>query len=437
MEHLRKPLSVMAMKLFEAAAESCPTDNIIISPFTVTSIVTMLYYASEDTHAGRQIENILKYSEMMDGRADSRAVLMAFREAVRVLTKNSAKEVEEENFSVAHEFRMVLGNRVFLQRDSHINPEFLEMIQKNLRIEFENVNFDEDADAGLTEIERWLKEKIQARFKVSVPSDLVDHEYTGPRMVIASAAHFRAGWEVPFDKALTKRVPFYTMEGKTYDVDMMHLTGKFPYYTEDKIGLKMVELPYFRNEVSLILTLPTSTKPGALDEMTKKLRDSNVYVEMHMQKRMKMVSVAVPKFRFSSTFNIKRLLTLVGIREVFHDDVTLARMTTDEIFRCSEGVHKKRNPSILQNSMRTGRSSRRSRAEWEMRTLQKLQRHLQKRTKFHQREKKDSPAGTEEFVADSPFLPGSPTQSHRTLYFRWQCAAPMIAVPSLKKRKPT
>ncbi|OQV14115.1 hypothetical protein BV898_11690 [Hypsibius exemplaris] len=75
MEYLRKPLTMMTMRLFHAAKESYPEDNVIICPFTVTSVVTMLYYAAEDSPAGRQMEHILKFADLMDGRADKRAVL--------------------------------------------------------------------------------------------------------------------------------------------------------------------------------------------------------------------------------------------------------------------------------------------------------------------------------------------------------------------------
>ncbi|OQV14116.1 putative Heterochromatin-associated protein MENT [Hypsibius exemplaris] len=336
MEHLRKPLATMAMRLFQAAKDIYPDENVIICPYTVTSIVTMLYYAADGTLAGRQMEHILKYSDLMDGRADLRAVLLAFRDATRALMKNTKKTLEDE-CAVAHEFQMVLANRIFLQRDSNINPEFLEIVQKNLKIDFEHVNFDEAADAGLTEIERWLKEKIKSRFAETVPQDLVDHNYTGPRMVIASAAHFRAGWEVPFDRKLTKLAPFYTNNGKVHEVEMMHVTGKYPYYEDTKLGLKLVELPYFRNEASLVLTLPA--KRGGLEEMTRGLT-GDVYTDMHMRKRLKMVKLSLPKFRFHSTYNMKALLTQVGIKEIFNGESVLASMTTDSIFRISEGVHK-------------------------------------------------------------------------------------------------
>ncbi|OQV14111.1 putative Heterochromatin-associated protein MENT [Hypsibius exemplaris] len=335
MEHLRKPMATMAMKLFQAAKDTYPEDNIMICPFTVTSIVTMLYYAAEGTIAGKQIENILKFAELMDGRADLRAVLMAFRDATKTLTKNADKVLEDGQTSVAREFHMVLGNRVFVQRDSHLSPEFLDTIQKNLKIEFENINFDDAAEADLTKLERWLKEKIKSKFGEILTDDLVDKNYNGPRMVIASAAHFRAAWEIPFDRTLTTKSPFYTTAGKYRDVEMMHLTGKFPFYEES--GVKMIEMPYFRNEVSLILTLPV--KHCGLEDMTKSMK-TDLFVGMHMQKRMKMIKVSLPKFRFHSTYNIKALLTQVGIKEVFNKEAVLNHMTTDSVFRVSEGIHK-------------------------------------------------------------------------------------------------
>ena len=145
----------------------------------------MLYYAAEGTAAGVQMEHILKYADLMDGRSDPKSVLMAFREATRLLTKSSKKEAEVES-AFAQDFRLVIANRVFIQKNSDINADFLETVQKNLKIDFEHIDFEAETES-LSEIERWLKEKIQANFvNVHLPEGLVDRKYHGARMVRAT-----------------------------------------------------------------------------------------------------------------------------------------------------------------------------------------------------------------------------------------------------------
>ena len=55
---------------------------------------------------------------------------------------------------------------------------------------------------------------------------------------------------------------------------------------------------------------------------------------------MKNIKISLPRVRFHSTYNVKKLLNQVGIKQIFEGDSLLSRMTSESVFRVSEGVHK-------------------------------------------------------------------------------------------------
>lgn len=143
----------------------------------VTAIATMLYAMAEGP-ALAQLEKVLKFSNLFEGQGDEKAILLAFRETYRYLTgKKSRTEEMEEDSSAAREFQLKVINRVLVQKGADLNPEFLERLAKNLKVEIEEVDFTNIE--GQSDLESFLKEKIQGRFDLTVPEELIDLKYNG------------------------------------------------------------------------------------------------------------------------------------------------------------------------------------------------------------------------------------------------------------------
>lgn len=104
----------------------------------------------------------------------------------------------------------------------------------------------------------------------------------------------------------------------------MHLTDKFPYYEDAKLGLKTMELPYFHNICTLIITV--STKKDGFLQATENL-SNDYFLEAHLRKRIRLIRVALPKFHVQSTYEMSPLLRRIGIKEVLQDDCVLEKMS--------------------------------------------------------------------------------------------------------------
>ncbi|GAU98636.1 hypothetical protein RvY_09755 [Ramazzottius varieornatus] len=407
MEQLRSPLTSMCMRVFQAALQTSTEKNVVVCPFTITGCATMLYYASEGTFstAHRQLEDSLMYSNLFDKRSDAKLVLLAFRQAIKVFTKHQLKE-DDPAAITSPEFRLTLINRIFLPIATAevLNPDFVEICEKNLKIDFEILDSSLNGRETENAIEQWLDDhqKVQQRFDVKIPRGLIDSTYNGHRLVFANAAHFRAGWEVPFDPRETKIAPFRLIGGKLKEVELMHLTDKFPYYEDPQLGLKTMELPYYHNICTLIITV-CSKKDGFMQAMEKLSND--YFLEAHLKKRMKLIRVALPKFHVQSTYEMTPLLRRIGIKEVLQDDCVLENMSKTTPLRRTEGIHKcalmcDEEGTYVNEKSHLELLSGQYRKSW----TPPVSHSGKSDTGDKKNQEKNRPPQAEEFVANSPFL---------------------------------
>ena len=113
------------------------------------------------------------YRNLFDKRSEAKLILLAFRQAIKTFTKHQSKE-DDPNSVNAPEFRLVLINRVFLPRATAevLNPDFVEIVEKNLKIDFEILDSSLDAQETEKAIEQWLdnSQKVKHRFDVRIPT---------------------------------------------------------------------------------------------------------------------------------------------------------------------------------------------------------------------------------------------------------------------------
>ena len=255
----------MAYKLFISARdikkeEALENSSFVVCPFTVTSAITMLYYASEGTQSNYQMEHILQYRHVYDGKADEKFILMAFREAFLSLGKIRQEtpvffDQEEE---LIQGFQLIFTNKIFIQKDVDTHCNFLENIQRNLKFEVEVLDLKSaEINEDKEKLKIWLKEKLRKDFNIDADSVKVDENFHGPRAILVTGAYYKAAWETKFDPGNTILDTFTLDDGRTKPANFMTIQGKFPFSFDEHNAVKMVEIPYAKNSASLIIYLPT------------------------------------------------------------------------------------------------------------------------------------------------------------------------------------
>ncbi|XP_067845723.1 antithrombin-III [Heptranchias perlo] len=121
-------------------------------------------------------------------------------------------------------------------------------------------------------------------------------------------------WKSMFEKEMTVDRVFERTSNSSCQVPMMQQQsslrfGKFP---EDKV--KVIELPYKGDDVSMVLILPTGD--GTLLEVEKQLEHEKILGWLN-RLRVTDVDLSVPRFRVEDTFSLTNKLKQMGLVDLF------------------------------------------------------------------------------------------------------------------------
>jgi serpin B len=158
---------------------------------------------------------------------------------------------------------------------------------------------------------------------------------TETRLVLTNAIYFKGNWASQFKKDATKKAPFFTKPGQKLEVDMMWQLKNFR-YGEDK-GLKILQLPYKANELSMLVILPN--KIDGLSDVEKTLTAEKVSKWISSMNNEE-VRVFLPKFKMTRSFSLKEKLVQLGMGGAFGDKANFSGMNGLKNLFISAVIHK-------------------------------------------------------------------------------------------------
>ena len=151
-----------------------------------------------------------------------------------------------------------------------------------------------------------------------------------------TAIYFLADWAMPFEKHATRNAPFTRHDGTRSNVPTMHDSRRLRYAEAEDI--KVLELPYKNNELSMLILLPD--KHDGLPALEKQLSAAFLQGLIGSLKH-EQVQVALPKFTFESSFRLNDTLKAMGMKKAFDpNSADFSGMTTDEPLFIGAVVHK-------------------------------------------------------------------------------------------------
>jgi len=155
------------------------------------------------------------------------------------------------------------------------------------------------------------------------------------KLVLTNAIYFKGDWKIMFKKELTSERDFFIAPQKAIKCSMMSVKSEFNYYEDSK--LKAMELAYAGNNFSMIVILPNSNNP--LDEITKMLTN-DLLADIQRELGKQEVTISIPKFKLSNGYQLKELLSTLGMPQPFTDDANFTGMTTVNNLKISDVFHK-------------------------------------------------------------------------------------------------
>jgi serine protease inhibitor len=280
-----------AFELFSRINSDNPGQNVLVSPFSISSALAM-------TYAGARGETEAQMARTLHFAAQDK-LHPAFRQVDDTLSG-----------SCRDDCKLYITNALWGQSGYKFKSDFRELVKKFYDGGFRETDFSGDPDGSRITINKAVEDATAGKIKDLLAKDDIT-ELT--RLVLTNAVYFKDSWESRFDEGATATAPFYKSPGATVNAQMMHQQGRFM-YAKPVDGLQMLELPYSGNALSMVVLLPEHD----VDGLASRLNYDDV-VRWLKQMHPSEVKVSLPRFKFNARYGLNSVLTDMGMPDAFDD----------------------------------------------------------------------------------------------------------------------
>jgi len=267
-----------AFNLFRELTAEDSDGNIFISPLSVSMALAMTYNGAEGT-TKEAMSNVLNFGGMSLGEINK-----------------GFSNLMESLRNVDQAVSLLIGNSVWMKQE--FEPLVYQSFLDRVRSSYDGETFTRDFanPQTLNEINSWIDKATNGKIKNMISQ--IDPELV---MFLINAIYFKGSWVTKFDQSQTKPQDFYVSPGNATEVDMMHTSGEFSYYTDETC--QVARLPYGRDKIAMYIFLPN--EGVSLDSFVANL---NQTVHDEYISKLESVSnliVELPKFKVE--YGVKRL----------------------------------------------------------------------------------------------------------------------------------
>ncbi|MBN3313108.1 ILEU inhibitor, partial [Atractosteus spatula] len=326
------------LDLFRKLNEVNPSGNVFISPLSISAALAMVYLGAKGQTATQM------------------AKALCFSQATNV--HSSFTELNSDINKPAASYLLKLANRLYGEKTFNFLQEFLESTKKFYHADLVPVDFICASGEARQQVNQWVEEQTE------------DHKYTlfshkqcflfigkikdllkpgtvnnMTRLALVNAIYFKGSWMHKFEEKNTKEMPFKINKNESKPVMMMYRMKKFPFNYVPELNLKILELPYVGEELSMFILLPEdiSDSSTGLEKLEKELTLEKM---QEWTKRENMdtgtdILVHLPKFKLQDDYELSSALAGLGMVDVFDSSrADLSGMNGGPGLSLSAVVHK-------------------------------------------------------------------------------------------------
>lgn len=294
-----------------------PAGNIFFSPYSISTAMAMVDAGARGATA-REIES---------------AMHLPFGGAR--LAQAWAALLDDVNRHGAG-YELVTANAMWPARDIDLRPEYVVMGKKDFGAAIETLDFARAAERSRARINAWVSEATRQKIQNLLGPDSI---HADTRVVLTNAIYMKATWASQFTKERTNEKGTFHAAGGDVTVPLMYQVAYFRYAHGD--GVKVIELPYEGNELSMLIVLPDAPQGLAAVESALTPRTLARWDETLESRR---VSLALPRFSSEIGLELAPVLQAMGIRIAFdtRGAADFSGISDKEKLAISNVIHKAR-----------------------------------------------------------------------------------------------
>jgi serpin B len=264
-------------------------DNMMLSPLSASTALTMLLNGC-NTQTYEQIRNMLGYEGLTLDEINGTYCSLI-----------------EQLLAVDPEVQLALANAIWYRQDFLVKPDFLNTMDSSFESQIGALDFSQPS--ALETINKWASDNTNGK----IPKVLEEIE---PDMVmfLMNALYFKGTWTYQFETNQTAIAPFHLENGSVVNVDMMRSLIPVKMYSGN--GAAAVELPYGRQNFSMVIILPDNSLGEYLTDFDK-TDWSSITAALDAIIEPDEAEMIMPKFKFDYEKYLNDQLKSLGMLDAF------------------------------------------------------------------------------------------------------------------------
>ncbi len=292
-QDLREGNTEFAFDLFERLCQDAGEDNVMFSPFCISSALGMAWAGARGgTEAG--MAGALGFGDHQT------AVHNGFSRLFGLIAREGIEPGEDP-------ITLNIANALWVDGNYPLLDSYVSLVTEYYGAEARNMDFAGDPDAQRVVINDWVEDRTMDRIKDLLGPGTVTN---ATRVVLTSAVYFQGNWRFQFNPELTRDGSFTKLEGEEVTVPFMSRTMHIPFYRGD--GFRAIAMQYSDLQSRMIILFPDGDfnrfqqdlDPAMLDEVTGGLA-------------VREVAVVMPPFEFTTDYSLSPALSDMGMVDAF------------------------------------------------------------------------------------------------------------------------
>ncbi len=279
-----------AIDLFAALRER--SGNLFLSPYSISTALAMTHAGARNETA-RQMADVLHFA----GRKEIDRAFCALLESDR-------------SVGIGPGCRLHLANALWGQEGYGFVEDFIALQDRCYGAGLRTVDFANACAEARKTINLWVAKQTEQKIKELLKEADLDQSTA---LVLTNAIYFKGSWASRFDAAQTRERPFFIDKEKKVLVPTMSQRGSFAMVHDS--GVRLIELPYEQNRLSMLLLLPG--EDATLGELERSLTPSTLN-RWIAGLRKETVTVRLPRFKVESRFDLAKTLSSMGMTDAFN-----------------------------------------------------------------------------------------------------------------------
>ena len=287
--------------------------NVFFSPYSLSTAMAMLYIAAEG-ETKQQIQKTFHYPPLA------------------ILNPNSAALYNQFNKPNPN-YDLSTVNNLWMRQDLSPSQTYLDTVQRYYGGQVTNLDFKNSPESS----RQIINKTIAKHTKQMIPELLAKGSIeSSTATVLTNAVYFKSEWAKPFGVQGGTR-PFHNLDGTMSSQEMMYKTAYFDYMENEHV--QVVELPYKSNDLSMLIILPKSKEPAAIQKLVADL-NSNQVSQWTKQLENQEIFLVMPKFKLQESYSMKPILANMGMPIAFDSRANYSLFNDKLPLKVDSVIHK-------------------------------------------------------------------------------------------------